>query len=121
MPDPRNTAGNLSLGLGIAALLTTVLLIGGPIGLVGLVLGIIGLTRTHRKEATNLRAAAAGTVLSGIAVLATIGLLAQSAVFVSHHRSEISAYDTCLRRATTSAARTVCAQQLDRSLTSRSR
>jgi hypothetical protein len=71
----RNLAGNLSLGLGLLALVTSVFLVGAPIGLVGFVLGVIGLRRVQRREATNLSVAAAGTVFSAVGMLATIGLV----------------------------------------------
>jgi hypothetical protein len=64
-----------ALALGIVGLLTVIVLVGGAFGLVGLVLGVVGLRRVHTGRATNLRASAAGTVFSAIALLATVGLM----------------------------------------------
>jgi hypothetical protein len=59
--------------------------VGGAVGLVGLAFGIVGLVRVHRGQATNLRAAAAGTVLSGISLLASLGLVLQVASLPSRN------------------------------------
>jgi hypothetical protein len=72
-----NRPGTLSLVLGLAAVATAVFVVGVVVGLVGLGFGIVGLARVHRGRATNLRAAAAGTVLSGVAMLASVGLVLQ--------------------------------------------
>ncbi len=115
-PGPSNRLGVASLVLGVVAILTTVVLIGGVIGVVGVALGVAGLVRIRHGRATNLRAAAAGTVLSGIAVLATVGVIAQSATFVTHHRRQIETYDSCVRAASSIAGRQSCARQFQASL-----
>ncbi|NAZ85826.1 DUF4190 domain-containing protein [Kineococcus indalonis] len=74
---PRNGAGLASLILGVIGLLLCWLLgIGIVPGLIGLVLGIVGMRRARRGEATNRGVAIAGVVTSAIAVVASAVFLA---------------------------------------------
>ena len=114
-----NRPGTISLCLGMVAILTTEFLFGGLVGLVGLVFGIVGLVRVHRGQATRFRAAAAGVVLSGVAFFASVGLVLENATFVSHHETQLWAYDRCLAAAHTATARQVCLTGLEKGLTSK--
>jgi len=103
-----NRAGTISLVLGLVAIVTSVFVVGGLVGLAGLVFGLVGLRRVHLRQATNLRAAAAGTVLSFVAVFASLGLVLQSATFVSTHHNQVSAYDRCIAAARSPVDRQAC-------------
>ena len=70
--QPRNGLGVTALVLGIIALLFCWTVIAGVLGLVGLVLGIIGMGRAKRGQATNRGVALAGTILSALALVAAI-------------------------------------------------
>jgi hypothetical protein len=82
---PRNGYGTTALVLGnVGLLLCWVPVIGPILGALGVLLGIFGLMRANRGEATNRGAATAGIVLGGIATL--IGIIVTAATFavVSH-------------------------------------
>ena len=71
-PQPRNGLGVTALVLGIIALLFCWTVVAGVLAIVGLVLGIIGMGRARRGQATNRGVALAGTIISALALLAAI-------------------------------------------------
>lgn len=91
---PRNGYGTTALVLGIVGVLLCWVPVFGPIlGALGLLLGILGLTRSNRGEATNRGSATAGVVLG--AVTALVGIVVTAATFaaVSHTTDMIHAGD----------------------------
>lgn len=74
-PDaPRNQVGVAALILGVAALISCWLLVGVPLGIAAVLTGDVARRRVQRREANNPRAAMAGIVLGGVAIVA--GLVA---------------------------------------------
>jgi len=73
--DPaRNGLGSAALTLGVVATVTSWLVIGIPIGVAALAVGIRGRARVARGQATNRRSATAGIVLGVVAIM--VGLVA---------------------------------------------
>lgn len=79
--QPQNGLGLAALILGIVAFLTSWFpLLGIPVGVVGLILGILGLNKVKKGLATNRGMALAGVILSAIGLLFAIGWIILSAV-----------------------------------------
>lgn len=75
-PDaPRNQFGNVSVILGVSALITCWALIGVPLGIAAVVTADIGRGKIKRGEANNPRITWIGTVLGAIAIVAGIGFV----------------------------------------------
>ncbi|MGH3344291.1 MAG: DUF4190 domain-containing protein [Carbonactinosporaceae bacterium] len=72
----RNGMGTAALVLAILALLVSWFLGAGILlGVLGLIFGFIGLGRLRRGDASNQGVTVAGLVLSGLAILISIGFL----------------------------------------------
>lgn len=79
---PRNGYGTAALVLGIVGVLLCWVPVFGPIlGALGVLLGVLGLMRTTRGEATNRGSATAGVVLG--AVTALVGVIVTAATFAA--------------------------------------
>jgi hypothetical protein len=85
--SPRNGQGTAALVIGAAACAASVTVIlffvGGPLGVVGLILGILALGRVRRGEATNRGVAITAVVLNALAVLISGVLLILAIVGVA--------------------------------------
>lgn len=81
-PAQKNTLGLIGLILGIVgfalACIPIVGVIGWPLMLAGLVLGIIGVTRTGAKKGTSIAAIIVSVVGPVVAIIVTVGILADS-------------------------------------------
>ncbi|NJP65312.1 hypothetical protein [Streptomyces spiramenti] len=80
-PGQRNRPGELSLSLGLVALVFSFVptlgeLIAVPTGLAALVLGVVGARRCERGEAANLGWSLAGAALGVIALLIVVLVIA---------------------------------------------
>jgi hypothetical protein len=76
-PWPRNGRGTASLVFGLLGIVCFF----GPgvvLGAIGVLLGISGIRRANRREATNRRVAVAGVLISVVAVLLSLGALADA-------------------------------------------
>jgi hypothetical protein len=62
--------------LGILALLTSIFVIGGLLGLLGLAFGIAGIVRASRGRASNKGVAIGGVILSALAIAVATAMLA---------------------------------------------
>lgn len=69
---PENTLGNAALGLGILALLSSVLLVGLLFGSLAVTLGLAGLDRVADNVATNRKSALAAVVLGIVAIVISL-------------------------------------------------
>ena len=79
----RNGLGIAALVLGVLALLSSLFVVGGLLGLVAIVLGVLGRGKAKRGEATNGGMAMAGIVLGVVSVLITAAVLAVGASFLN--------------------------------------
>jgi membrane-bound ClpP family serine protease len=83
-PAPRNGMGLAALILGVIAILTCWIVIGGVFGLLAIVLGVLGASRARRGRATNRGVAITGIVTGAIGlVLAIVILVTAGTLFVS--------------------------------------
>ncbi|TCK24414.1 DUF4190 domain-containing protein [Pseudonocardia endophytica] len=71
-PAPRNGLGLSALILGIIAILTCWLVIGGLFGLIAIVLGVLGAGRARRGRATNRGVAITGIVTGALGLVVAI-------------------------------------------------
>src|SRR5829696_53181 len=108
---PRNGLGTAALVLGIIGFLLAVIVLGGLLGIVAIILGIVGLGRVRRGEATNRGSAIAGIVLGGLAVILTAILVIASATFISDNKEEFDDLGDCLDKATSPQDRDDCAEE----------
>jgi len=78
-PAPRvdNTLGLLAMVLGAAAIPLTLVLIGLPMGIAAIVLGLLGKQRLDRGEATNRDQVIAGLACGSVAVVVAAILIAR--------------------------------------------
>jgi hypothetical protein len=83
----RNGLGTASLVLGILGLIFSVVpvigIVAWPLVILGLVLGLVGISRAGRGEATNKGVAIAGTVLSSIGLAICVAWFAVLGAFTS--------------------------------------
>ena len=93
----RNGLGIAALVLGVLALLTGLVVIGGLLGLVAIVLGFLGRGRVKRGEADNGGMALAGIVLGVLGIV--LAGLALAAGFSLLNSDEFSSYTECARSA----------------------
>lgn len=96
--QPRGGAGMAiaALVLGILAILTFIVLIGGLFGIVALILGIIAAGRARRGVARGRGMAITGAVLGLLGLIGAIVLIAIGASFVNSHKDEINNLRSCL-------------------------
>ncbi|MEU3554588.1 DUF4190 domain-containing protein [Streptomyces fragilis] len=91
---PKNGMGTAGLVLGIIALVLTATVIlsalGGVLGILALVFGIIGISKTKKGEATNKGAAVTGVVLGALSVVAAAAITIASVFLVNKLGDDIA-------------------------------
>ncbi len=97
---PSNGPGIASLVLGIIGVLSFWLFIGGLLGVIGLVLGIIGIKKARRID-NGKGISIAGTILSALAIIGTIVMIAAVAWLIDNGEelfgeADPSTYDVTL-------------------------
>lgn len=110
---PKNGLGIAALVLGIVSILAAVTLIGVilgiPLGLLALILGIIGMRRVGKGVATNKGVAIAGIVTGLLGLILSIAIVAVGATFFAN--SGGSDLVQCIQQAAGDQARTLQCQQ----------
>ena len=105
-----NGAGTAALAVGIIALLVSwIPFLGLILALVALVLGVVGLRKASRGQATNKNQAVAGVVTGGIALLIGVVVTAASIAFFD----EFQNLTECLADAETTADEEECERQFE--------
>ena len=106
----RNGLGIAALVLGVLALLSSLFVVGGLLGLVAIVLGVLGRGKAKRGEATNGGMAMAGIVLGVLSVIISAVVVAVGASFLNSETG--SGLVSCLANAgQDQAAIEACEQQ----------
>ncbi|GAA2455954.1 DUF4190 domain-containing protein [Streptomyces macrosporus] len=106
---PRNGLGIAALVLGLIALVSFWTVFGGVVlGLVALVLGIVGHRRVKRGEATNGAMALIGAIAGGLALAASVAVIAAGVSFLNSE--EFGNLEDCLRNADSAAEERQCEQ-----------
>jgi hypothetical protein len=99
----RNGPGVASLVLGVASLVAVASFVLFPLaligGLIGAVLGVIGLVRAGRGEASNRGQAAAGLIFSFLALALAAILAVRVGTWVNDNRTPITRLERCLAQA----------------------
>jgi len=101
-PPDRNSLAVAAMVLGLVALATSVAFVGGPLGVVGLVLAVLGL-RTARRTGVGRGQAVTGAVSSALAIAVSV-LVVVSAVWFAHktqncyHLHRIGQWEQCAQR-----------------------
>jgi hypothetical protein len=100
---PKNGLGVAALVLGVGSLVAVLSFILFPLaliaGLIGVILGIIALTRAERGQSTNRGQAIAGLTCSGIALIIAIVFAVRVGVWVSDNQAPLRRLESCLTRA----------------------
>jgi hypothetical protein len=92
-----NGVGTAALVVGVLALLTSWLVFGGLLGLVAIVLGVIGLGKVKRREASNKGMAIAGIVLGVLSILVAGAIIAAGAAIFNS--DTVQNFGDCLQEA----------------------
>lgn len=101
-PAARNGPAVAAVVLGVVGLATSVVFVGGPLGVVGLVLGALAL-RTARRTGVGRGQALTGLVASSLAIVVS-ALVVVSAMWFAHrtqscyHLHQIQQWQHCVRR-----------------------
>lgn len=115
---PRGTSngtGTAALVLGILGLLTSWLVFGGLLGLVAIVLGVIGLGKVRKHEASNKGSAVAGIVLGVLSILVAGALVALGAAFFNSDQGQ--QFAECVQEAAGDpVAEAECQREVEESL-----
>ncbi|HEY3210150.1 MAG TPA: DUF4190 domain-containing protein [Actinomycetota bacterium] len=100
---PWNGLGVAALVIGVASLVAAVSFLLFPLalagGLVGVILGMIALTRGRTKGATNPGQAIAGVACSVIALIIAIDLSVHVGTWVARNTGVFTRFDTCIAQA----------------------
>lgn len=86
----NNGLGTAALVLGILAVLTGLVVLGGALGVVAIVLGAVGRGRAKRGQATNGGAALAGIILGAFGIALTILVIAAFATQFGKQFTDLS-------------------------------
>jgi membrane-bound ClpP family serine protease len=109
---PRNGLGVAALVIGVASLVAAISFVLFPLallgGLVGLILGIIALTRGNDKGATNTGQAIAGVVCSALALIISIVLTVRVGTWAASNSDVFARFDKCIAQAADRADVSTC-------------
>jgi membrane-bound ClpP family serine protease len=100
---PHNGLGVAALVIGVASVVAAVSFILFPLALVssivGLVLGIIALSRRKTSGATNTGQATAGVICCAIALVLSVDLSIHVGTWVARNTSTFTRFDQCIAQA----------------------
>jgi Domain of unknown function (DUF4190) len=100
---PGNGLGIAALVLGVASLVAAVSFTLFPLGLLGglvaAVLGVIAVTRSRTRGATNSGQAIAGIVCGVLALVIAIVFAVRFGTFVANNTSVFTSFDNCIAKA----------------------
>jgi|ERR1051325_10208691 len=109
---PRNGLGVAALVIGVASLVALASFVLFPLALiasvVGIVLGLIALSRGRARGATNQGQAVAGVICCAIALAGAITLTVRVGTWAARNTSVLTRFDRCLVRADDRAAVADC-------------
>jgi 4-amino-4-deoxy-L-arabinose transferase-like glycosyltransferase len=100
---PRNGLGVAALVIGVASLVAGISFVLFPLALVGalvgLILGIIALTRGRSRGATNKGQAIAGVVCCALALIIAIDLSVSVGTWAARNTNVFARFDKCIAQA----------------------
>jgi hypothetical protein len=108
----RNGLGVAALVIGVASLVAGISFILFPLallgGLVGLIIGIVALSRGRSRGATNPGQAVAGLICSVLALAIAIDLSVHVGTWAARNTGEFARFDKCIAQAANRAAVSTC-------------
>jgi hypothetical protein len=111
-PRSRNGLGVAALVIGVASLVAGISFILFPLallgGLVGLIIGIVALSRRKTRGATNPGQAVAGLICSVLALAIAIDLSVHVGTWAARNTSAFTRFDKCIAQAANRAAVSTC-------------
>jgi membrane-bound ClpP family serine protease len=109
---PRNGLGVAALVIGVASLVAVISFVLFPLalvgGLVGLILGIIALTRSDNRGATNTGQAIAGVVCCALALVIAIVWSVRVGTWAASNSDVFARFDKCIAQAANRADVSTC-------------
>lgn len=109
---PRNGLGVAALVIGVASLVAGISFVLFPLalvgGLVGLILGIIAITRGKNRGATNTGQAIAGVVCCVLALAISIDLSVRVGTWAARNSGVFARFDKCIAQAANRADVSTC-------------
>jgi hypothetical protein len=109
---PRNGLGVAALVIGVASLVAVISFVLFPLallgGLVGLILGIIALTRGNNRGATNTGQAIAGVVCCVLALFIAIVWSVRVGTWAASNSDVFARFDKCIAQAANRADVSTC-------------
>jgi hypothetical protein len=109
---PRNGMATASLVIGVASLVAAVSFILFPLALiasiVGLILGVIALSRGHARGVTNTGQATAGVICCGIALVISITLAVRVGTWAARNTGVFTRFDKCIAQANNRSEVSTC-------------
>jgi hypothetical protein len=109
---PRTGMATTSLVVGVASLVAAVSFILFPLALiasiVGLILGIIALSRGRARGVTNTGQATAGVICCGIALIISITLAVRVGTWAARNTSVFTRFDKCIAQANNRSEVSTC-------------
>ncbi len=113
-PPPKNGIGIAAMVVGIVALfLFWIPFLGVIVAIVGLVLGIVGIRKASRGEATNKGMAIAGVATGGLALVGSLLIT----IFVFAAVDEFGNFFECIEQAQTVEEEQQCSTQFEDNFT----
>lgn len=109
---PPNGLGVAALVLGVASLVAGLSFVLFPLallgGLVGLIIGIVALSHSRARGATNSGQAVAGLICSVLALIIAIDLSVHVGTWAARNSSVFARFDKCIAQAGNRAAVSTC-------------
>jgi hypothetical protein len=109
---PRNGLGVAALVIGVASLVAGISFVLFPLALVGslvgLILGIVALTRGRNRGATNTGQAIAGVVCCALALIIAIDLSVSVGTWAARNTNVFARFDKCIAQAGNRAEVSTC-------------
>ena len=109
---PRNGLGVAALVIGVASLVAGISFVLFPLALVGslvgLILGIVALTRGRDRGATNTGQAIAGVVCRALALIIAIDLSVSVGTWAARNTNVFARFDKCIAQAGNRAEVSTC-------------
>jgi hypothetical protein len=113
---PRNGIGTAALVVGVVSLVLAVLVIFFPLaalgGIVAAILGLVGMRRASRGEATNNGHAVAGLVTGVLGLILAIAIGVRFGTYINDHQADFRKFWTCITSAPTEQEQEDCGREL---------
>ena len=101
--SPRNGLGVAALVVGVVSLVLAILIvlfpIAGFLGLIAIVLGVMGMGRARRGEATNRGQALAGLLTGLLALAIAVFIAVRIGVLLIDHQNDFRRFGSCMTSA----------------------